>query len=64
MIHLFVKYRLKFISRRVIVNLYLFMIKKDMSRFKNNLLFIFIKYFVFKQFDLKGAFLKKIKKFD
>ena len=47
-IYLFIKCQLKSISRRVIVNLYLFIIKKDISRFKNNLSFIFIKHFIFK----------------
>ena len=45
----------------MITNSYFFIIKKDISRFKNNLLFIFIKHFVFKQFNLKDAFLKKLK---
>ena len=60
-IYSFMKYRLKFISHKIIANLYLFIIKKDINCFKNNLLFIFIKHFVFKQFDLKDAFLKKLK---
>ena len=47
-IYLFMKYRLKPIPRKVIANSYLFIIKKDMSRFKNNLLLIFIKHLVFK----------------
>ena len=47
-IHLFVKYRLKLILRRVITNSYFFIIKKDINRFKNNLLFIFIKHLIFK----------------
>ena len=60
-IHLFVKCRLKPISRKMIINLCLFMIKKGINRFKNNLSFIFIKHFIFKQSDLKGAFLEKLK---
>ena len=55
------KYRLKSISRKMIVDSYFFMIRKEINRFKNNLLFIFIKHFVLRQFDLKKAFLKKLK---
>ena len=40
----------------MIIDLYFFITKKDINRFKNNLLFIFIKHFIFKQSDLKGAF--------
>ena len=60
-IYLFIKCRLKLTFRKIIVNLCLFMIKKGISRFKNNLLFIFIKHFIFKQSDLEDAFLKKLK---
>ena len=64
MIHLFMKCRLKSISRKMIIDLYFFMIKKNINRFKNHLSFIFIKHLVSKQSDLKETFLKKIEKFD
>ena len=47
-IHLLIKYRLKSIPRKMIVDSYFFIIRKEMSRFKNNLLFILIKHFVSK----------------
>ena len=60
-IYLLMKYRLKSISRKVIVDLCFFITKKNINRFKNNLLFIFIKHFVLRQLDLREAFLKKLK---
>ena len=45
-IHLLMKYRLKSIPRKVIIDSCFFIIKKEMNRFKNNLLFIFIRYLV------------------
>ena len=45
-IYLLIKCRLKSISRKIIIDLYFFMTKKGINRFKNNLLFIFIKHFV------------------
>ena len=60
-VYLLIKCRLKLIPRKMIVNSYFFMTKKDMNRFKNNLSFIFIKHFVLRQFDLGKAFLKKLK---
>ena len=60
-IHLLMKYRLKLISRKMIADSCFFMIRKEMSRFKNNLLFIFIKHFVLRQFDSGGVFLEKLK---
>ena len=47
-IHLLIKCRLKLISRKMIVDSCFFIIRKEMSRFKNNLLFIFIKHFMSK----------------
>ena len=55
------KYRLKSISRKMIIDSYFFMTKEKINRFKNNLLFIFIKYLISKQFDSKKTFLKKLK---
>ena len=60
-IHLLIKCRLKLIFRKMIVDSYFFMTREEMSRFKNNLSFIFIKYFVLRQFDSGGAFLEKLK---
>ena len=54
-IYSLMKYRLKLISRKMIVDSCFFIIRKEMSRFKNNLLFIFIKHFVLKQSNLKRA---------
>ena len=61
MIDLFIKYRLKLISRKMIVDSYFFITKKDINRFKNNLSFIFIKHFVLNQSDSEEAFLEKSK---
>ena len=47
-IYLFVKCRLKSISRKMIINSCFFITKKNINCFKNNLLNIFVKYFVFK----------------
>ena len=55
------KYRLKSISRKMIVDSYFFIIREEMNHFKNNLLSILIKHFVLKQSDSKRAFLKKLK---
>ena len=60
-VHLLMKYRLKLISYKMIIDSCFFMTRKNISRFKNNLLFIFIKHFVLKQSDLKREFLKKLK---
>ena len=60
-IHLLMKCRLKLISRKVIVDSCFFIIRKEMNRFKNNLLFIFIKHFVSRQLDSEETFLKKLK---
>ena len=43
-IHSLIKCRLKSIFRKVIIDSCFFIIKKDMNRFENNLLFIFIKH--------------------
>ena len=47
-IHSLMKYRLKSISRKMIIDSCFFMTKKDMNRFKNNLSLIFIEHFVLK----------------
>ena len=47
-IHSLMEYRLKSISRKMIVDSCFFMTRKGMSRFKNNLLFIFIEHLVSK----------------
>ena len=60
-IHSLMKYRLKLISRKMIIDSCFFIIKKEMNRFKNNLSFIFIKYLVLRQSDSKKAFLEKLK---
>ena len=60
-IYSLMKYRLKSISRKMIIDLCFFIIKKEINRFKNNLLFIFIKHLVSRQLNLKEAFLKKLK---
>ena len=60
-IYSLMKYRLKLISRKVIVDSCFFITRKDKNRFKNNLSFIFIRHFVLKQSNSKRAFLKKLK---
>ena len=47
-IYLFVKYRLKLISVKIIIDSCFFIIKKNLDNFKNNLLSMLIKHFVFK----------------
>ena len=47
-IYLLMKYRLKSISRKMIIDSCFFIIKENINRFKNNLLFILIKHFVLK----------------
>ena len=55
------KYRLKSISRKMIVDSCFFIIREEMNRFKNNLSFIFIKHLILRQSDSEGAFLEKLK---
>ena len=60
-IHSLMKYRLKSISRKMIIDSCFFMTKEEINRFKNNLSFILIRHFVSKQSNLKKTFLKKLK---
>ena len=60
-IYSLMKYRLKSISRKMIVDSCFFMIRKKISRFKNNLSLILIKHLVSKQFNSKRTFLEKLK---
>ena len=60
-IHFLMKCRLKSISHKMIVDSCFFIIREEMNRFKNTLLFIFINHFVLRQSDSERAFLKKLK---
>ena len=56
-----IKCLLKSISRKMIIDLCFFITKKDINRFKNNVLFILIRHLILKQSNSKRAFLKKLK---
>ena len=60
-IYLLIKCRLKSISRKMIVDSCFFIIRKGISRFKNNLSLIFIKHLVSRKPNSKRAFLEKLK---